>query len=123
MGHRFFVHNLRDHTRGSDRDDLSDYLSMVIARLHRADHAEVRVYTCRSWRASGGATAPQELHWNHVGAGVVPGETRLGSYGCTGWKDLVEPIEAEFAKGDSVRLFIFNSDADLCFEEVLVPLA
>jgi hypothetical protein len=46
----------------------------------------------------------------------------LGSFGWSVGDELVKRIEAEFAKGDSVRLFIFNSDADLCFEEVLVPL-
>lgn len=52
----------------------------------------------------------------------MPGETLLGSFGWTFEKELVEQIEAEFANGDSVRLFIFNSDADLCFDGVLVPL-
>jgi hypothetical protein len=82
-------------------------------------HAQTRVYTCRSGRATAGATAPYELHWNDKD---VPGERLLGSFGWVVEKELVERIEAEFARGEAVRLFIFNSDADLCFEEVLVPL-
>jgi hypothetical protein len=115
----FLVHDLRRQVADSQRDDLSLYLFRVHDRLHNAMNAETRVYTCRSWRRTGGATEPFDLHWN---ADTVPGETMLGTCG-TDQTDaaLVERIEAEFANGDAVRLFIFNSDADLCFEESLIP--
>lgn len=119
---RFLVHDLwkKGNCANCDQiDNLSDYLWRLHARLHNAVHAETRIYTCRSWRMSGGVTAPHELHWNDE---IVPGETFLGSFGWTVGSELVERIEAEFAQGESVRLFIFNSDADLCFEEVLEPV-
>jgi hypothetical protein len=80
-------------------------------------NAEARAYTCRSWRA--GAAVPYELHWN---AGNVPGETFLGEWGWSIERDLITRVEREFDRGEAVRLFIFNSDADLCFEEVLEPV-
>ena len=123
---RFRVHDLRQKVcqKGNctDRnhvDDVNSYLMALHARLHNAVHAETRIYTCRSWHILGGTTAPYELHWNDE---VVPDETFLGSFGWSVGYELVEKIEAEFAKGEPVRLFIFNSDADLCFEEVLEPV-
>lgn len=120
MERRFIVHDLRRHVGDTTHDNLQLYLFHVHDRLHNSIHAETRVYTCRSWRATSGATQPFALHWN---GDIVPDEIMLGT---CGWnpeeKDLVEVIEAEFARGDAVRLFIFNSDADLCFEEVLVPV-
>jgi hypothetical protein len=116
---RFRVHNLRHKGNPVDRDNLNNYLWRLHDRLHNAIHAETRVYTCRSWRATGGATEPYELHWNDE---TVPGEICLGSFGLAVGGKLVEQMEAEFANKEAVRLFIFNSDADLCFEEVLEPL-
>ena len=119
-GSRFLVHDLRRQVADTHRDDLSLYLFHVHDRLHNSIHAETRVYTCRSWRATNAATQPFDLHWN---AEILPGEVMLGTCG-TDLTDeaLIERVEAEFTNGDAVRLFIFNSDADLCFEEVLVPL-
>lgn len=119
MGHRFLVHDLRRGESDADRDDVLDYLRGVVWRLHNAEHATTRVFTCRSWRSTGGATAPYEHYWNEES---VPGEMLLGSCGMSVGRELVERIEAEFSKGESVRLFTFNSDADLIIEEVLVPL-
>lgn len=119
MGQRFVVHDLRRGDSDADRHDVRLYFSEVLGRLHNTRHAETRVYTCRSWRSTGGATAPYELHWN---AQSVPGETLLGSCDWIPDKELVERIEAEFSQGEPVRLFTFNSDADLIIEEVLVPL-
>ena len=119
MGQRFVVHDLRRGGSDADRDDIRSYFSEVFLRLHNTQHAQTRVYTCRSWRSTGGATASYELHWNDES---VPGETLLGSCGCGAGTELVERIEAEFSKGESVRLFTFNSDADLIIEEVLEPL-
>lgn len=116
---RFRVHNLRQVGNPTDLDDLERYLWTLHDRFRNAIHAETRVYTCRSWRSTGGGTTRYELHWNDE---VVPGETFLGSFGWGIGRQLVEQIEAEFARGESVRLFIFNSDADLCFEEVLEPV-
>lgn len=119
MGQRFRVHDLRSRESGAAVDDVLGYLRTVYRSLHSFEHAETRVYTCRSWRATAGATAPYELQWNDK---AVPGETFLGSFGWVPGKDLAQRIEAELAQGESVRLFVFNSDADLAFEEVLVPL-
>ena len=119
MGQSFVVHDLRRGRSDADRDDLNSYFSEVLLRLHNTRHAETRVYTCHSWRSTGGATAPYELQWNE---NSVPGEMLLGSCGWSAGRELVERIEAEFSKGESVRLFTFNSDADLIIEEVLVPL-
>ena len=94
-------------------DDLAGYLRSVHLRLSNSVHAETRVYTCRAWRTR--TAAPFELHWNDD---EVPGEQLLGSYGF-GPAPLAEVI-AELGRGGAVRLFIFNSDADLCFQEVLV---
>lgn len=116
---RFWVYDLRKPENCTDSDSVSSYLSRLHDRFHNAIHAETRVYTCRAWRASGGATTPHDLHWNDQG---VPGETLLGSSGWMVGQDLVEQIEREFAQGEAVRLFVFNSDADLCFEEVLKPV-
>ena len=115
--HRFRVHDLRRRVDPVERDDLGVYLSRAIDRVHNAMNAEVRAYTCRSWRA--GVTGPYELHWN---AEDVPGETLLGEWGWSIERDLVTRVEREFDRGEAVRLFIFNSDADLCFEEVLEPV-
>ncbi|HIK14082.1 MAG TPA: hypothetical protein IGS53_02085 [Leptolyngbyaceae cyanobacterium M33_DOE_097] len=116
---RFRVHNLPKLGEPINYDDVSPYLWNLHARLHNAIHAETRVYTCRSWRLAEQVTASYELHWNDL---VVPGETLLGSFGWAVSSDLIARIEAEFAKGEAVRLFVFNSDADLCFEEVLEPI-
>lgn len=94
-------------------DDLASYLRSVHLRFANAIHAETRVYTCRAWHT--GTAAPFELHWNDED---VPGELLLGSYGY-GPAPLTEVL-AELGRGSAVRLFIFNSDADLCFQEVLV---
>ena len=116
----FRVHDLRRGSVGAQLADAGSYLRSLHRRVHNVMHAETRVYTCRSWREIAGATVPCELQWNDED---LPGETFLGSCSLvTAGADLVERIEAEFAKGDAVRLFIFNSDADLCFEEVLAPV-
>jgi hypothetical protein len=119
MGQRFVVHDLRRGFSDADRDDVRLYFSEVFLRLHNTQHAQTRVYTCRSWRSAGGATASYELHWNDES---VPGETLLGSCASSPGRQLAERIEAEFSEGESVRLFTFNSDADLIIEEVLTPL-
>ena len=115
----FRVHDLRNEGNSANYDNVNRYLWSLHDRLHNAVHAETRVYTCRSWRESGSGTAPYELHWNDE---IVPCEMLLGSFGWSVGHELVERIEVEFAQGESVRLFIFNSDADLCFEEVLEPV-
>lgn len=116
----FRVYDLRKATYGADRNNLSAYLWQLHHRFHNGIHAETRVYTCRSWRDSAGSTRPYELHWNDQ---IVPGEVFLGSFGWAVGQELIGQIEAEFARGEAVRLFIFNSDADLCFEEILAPIA
>lgn len=94
-------------------DDLAGYLRSVHLRFANAIHAETRIYTCRAWRTGG--AAPFELHWNDD---EVPGEQLLGSYGYG--PAPITAVEAELRAGGAVRLFIYNSDADLCFQEVLV---
>ena len=89
--------------------DLAGYLRSTHLRLHNSMHAETRVYTCR------GVAEPFELHWNDH---VVPGERLLATIGYTS-REALAAVEAELAAGHAVRLFIFNSDADLCFQEQL----
>ena len=120
MGHAFRVYDLRRGGADAQIHEAETYLWPLYRRFHNALHAQIRVYTCRSWRATAGATAPYDLAWNDDD---VPGESFLGSFLAIPGKHLVDQIEAEFAKGESVRLFFFNSDADLVFEEVLTPAA
>ena len=119
MGLGFRVHDLHRNRAPAERNDLGLYLFHIHDRLHNPIHAETRVYTCRSWAKSSHQTTPYELHWN---AEAVPGEKFLGEFGWIVRQELVERIADEFARGQAVRLFIFNSDADLCFEEVLEPV-
>ena len=58
------------------------------------------------------------LHWNEE----LPNETRIGSFGWYGDAESVQKIEGEFRRRQPVRLFTFDSDAELRFEEVLFPL-
>jgi len=94
-------------TSAVERDDVGLYLSRVDSRLHNARHAQVRVYTCRAWRANSRRTTAYELHWNSED---VAGETFLGD---VDWSDegrLARRVEAELAAGEAVRVFVFNSD-------------
>ena len=94
------------------RDGVASYLRSVHLRFANSIHAQTRVYTART------GAAAYELHWN---SSEVPGETLLGTFGWSVPPQLITAIEALLAKGEAVRLFIFNSDADLCFQELLVP--
>jgi hypothetical protein len=114
----FQVHVLGEATAGPPRSDLDRYLASLHQRFANSMHASTRVYTCRSWRRDRRAPAPYELHWN---ADDVPGEELLGEIGWTVPGPLVERIEIELASGEAVRLFLFNSDSDLCFQEMLLP--
>lgn len=100
-------------------DEVAFYLQTVLHRFSNGIHAEARVYTCRSWRAPA-ATKPYELHWNDD---EVPGESFLGSFGSAPSRDLLAKVRAELDRGEAIWLFLFNSDADLCFQEVLAPVA
>jgi hypothetical protein len=119
-GPSFRVHTLGEATAGPARSGLAPYLESLRQRFSNPMHASTRVYTCRSWRQDRRAPAPYELQWN---AEVVPGEELLGEIGWTVPRGLVDRIALELANGEAVRLFLFNSDADLCFQELLVPNA
>ena len=111
------VHDIVGGGPGTLVDDLAGYLRSVHLRLHNTTHAETRVYTCRSW--ANRTTAPYELHWNDHD---VPGETLLGTIGYVA-PSMFQAVSAELLRGGAVRLFIFNSDADLCFQEVVVGVS
>jgi hypothetical protein len=109
----FRVHTLHHHKAPSEvREDVASYLRSVHLRLHNAIHAQTRVFTART------GLTPYELQWN---AEAVRGETLLGIFGSSVPAELVEAVESKLALGESVRLFIFNSDADLVAQEALVP--
>jgi hypothetical protein len=95
-------------------EDVGAYLQSVHRRFANAEHAQTRVFTART------GVAPFELAWN---AENVPGETLLGEFGWSVPPELIRVVSAALARGEPVRLFIFNSDADLCFQEVLFPSA
>ena len=118
MAQRFYVHDLADRSAGPVSTDVAGYLRFVNRRFGNWEFAETRVFTCRSWRATRGGTRPHELHWN---AEDVPDEILLGKIGWTAGDDLIARVAEELGRGEAVRLFLFNSDADLCFQEVLVP--
>jgi hypothetical protein len=109
----FRVHDLRRPSSLSElRSDVADTLRSVHQRFANAIHAQTRVFTARA------GLTPHELQWNDEG---VPGETLLGTIGWSAPPELITAVEASLARGEPVRLFVFNSDADLCFEEALVP--
>lgn len=116
---RFCVHNLRSHASIATFDSVSRYLQKLHRRFRHAIHAETRVYTCRTGRVNDGMIAAYGLHWNQE---ELPGEELLGSFDWFVDEELVRRIEAEFASGKSVRLFVFDSDSDLSYEEVLEPV-
>src|SRR5437867_10839795 len=101
---------IRDIVRGGEpriEHDLAGYLRSVHLRFRNSIHAQTRVYTCR------GAAQPCELHWNDHD---VPGERQLASIGYAS-DEALAAVTAELSAGRAVRLFIFNSDADRCFQE------
>lgn len=99
--------------------DLNNYLFTVNSPLHLGNHAQTCVYTCRKWRA-GEITGPYKFEWNENP--VPPGERHIGTFGAGSPGDeILKQIEAEFAMGESVLLFIFDSNIDLCFQIVLEP--
>ena len=84
MGQRFRVHDLGLESVGRSATAWKP-IRTVHDRLHDAEHAETRIYTCHSWRTTAGLTRPHELHWNDS---EVAGETQLGSFGWSVGKDL-----------------------------------
>lgn len=118
VGQAFRVYDLRRLGGSVVRSDLSRYLSELHDRLRNAIHAETRAYTCHAWQTTGGVVPPHDLHWNDEG---VAGETELGRFGWSVGSDLVLRIASELDRGIAVRVFTFDSDADLRFEEILVP--
>jgi hypothetical protein len=102
---------------GPARTDVADYLGRLHDRFGNAIHAETRIFTCRAWRRPA-EVAPYELRWGEL---TLAGERLLGLFGWGVDRKLAAAVEAELARGEAVRLFVFNSDSDLCFEEVLAP--
>jgi len=109
---------IRDITqRGPDRieHDLERYLQTIHLRFRNGMHVQTRIYTCHAC-SDGLLPPPYELHWN---AEDVPGETLIDEFGTGAPLVVLARVSGELASGRAVRLFIFNSDADLCFQEVL----
>ena len=96
-------------------EDLERYLRTIHLRFANGIHVQTSIYTCRACH-DGGLPAPHELHWNSED---VPGEELIDEFGTLAHGETVERVASELASGKAVRLFIFNSDADLCFQEVL----
>jgi hypothetical protein len=119
MSRNFRVHELRGREDDGTYADVGRYLYSVYNFLNNTIHVSTRVYTCRFKDASAGVLVPYELHWNDD---EVPGERFLGSFHWAPEKALVKKIENEFDKEKAVRLFIFDSDAELRRERVLIPL-
>ena len=105
------MQSLEDGRLSPPREDVASYLRSVNLRFRNAIHAQTRVFTART------GTQLHELHWNDEG---VPGEALLGSFGWSVAPELIATVEECLGRGESVRLFIFNSDADLCFQELLL---
>ena len=121
MGCSFRAFDLRRKGDMAIFDSVSGYLCHLHSRIHNPIHAETRVYTCRQFKhTSIDKIIPYELHWNDDD---VLGERFLGNFGWSVGNELVDKIEAEFAKGEALRLFIFNSDSDLWGEKILVPIS
>jgi hypothetical protein len=115
----FLLYDLHDRSAGRNVvHDLAAYLNRVNWRRGTL-FIETRVFTCRSWRATGGATQRYDLHWN---SNEVAGEIFLGEIGMTGARaEVVARVAEVLACGEAVRTFGFNRDSDVCIEEVLVP--
>jgi hypothetical protein len=96
------------------RSDLAHFLQGQNARFRNGIHACVRLYTCR---ASLETPCFVDLHWN----GTIEDERQIGSIGWVADRSTIRAVENELRAGRAVRLFGFNSDADLIFEEQLVP--
>lgn len=118
MSVAFGIDKLRGQAAERARVGLASYLASLHLRFRNGVHATTRVYTCRAWRGAHGALSPLGMEWNEPD---VPGETHLGDVGWAADAALVARIDDELARGGAVRLFLFNGDSDLCFEELLVP--
>jgi hypothetical protein len=113
-------HSSRVHVRVTSIDrggdpgvvDLERWLAGSTLRVSNWIHAETRVFTCR------GSREPYELDWS---ARQIPGEELLGGYGPVCPAAVVERVTAELMTGRAVRLYVFNSDADLCWQDLLEP--
>lgn len=92
--------------------ELDRLLAGSTLRASNWIHAETRVYTCH------GSREPYELHWNDT---QIPGEQPLGDYGASCPPGVVERAAAELQAGRAVRLYVFNSDADLCWQDLVEP--
>ena len=90
--------------------ELERYLGSTSFRPSNTMHAETRVFTCR------GSRKEHELHWNDAG---VPGEVLLGRYGLSVERAIIDRVIAELVKGHAVRLFVFNSDGDVCWQDLI----
>ena len=95
---------------------VAGYLGSLHGRFANGVHACTRVYECPEWRTDGERTAALELHWNDE-----PGVRKLGEFGWGVGDRLVAAVEAALWRGDAVRLVVFNSDSEVCFEELLAP--
>ena len=114
----FLAHAVRYSGPDSSHGNPREYLMGRHLRTHSAEHAATRIFTCHSWRASGDFPSHCEIPWQ---GDAVPGETELGSFGWLVEETLIGRIEAEFAKGEAVRVFTYDSEMELWSEDVLYP--
>ncbi|MDJ0705382.1 MAG: hypothetical protein QNJ46_19030 [Leptolyngbyaceae cyanobacterium MO_188.B28] len=121
MSQTFRVFHLRLKREIAIFESVRRYLHQLYSHMYNPIHAEARVYTCHELKNTTiDKIVPYELHWNDDD---LLGEQFLGDFGS--WfvnNEIVDRIEAEFSKGEAVRLFIFDSDSDLRREEILIPI-
>ena len=112
----FRVFDLRDRVWAREGDDVAAYVRGLHGRFANAIHACTRVYACPEWRRRGERTPALGLHWNDERPALL-----LGSIGWVAAPALLEAVEAALRHGEAIRVLVFNSDSDLCFEELLAP--
>ena len=100
---------------GPPRTELHEVLYGRLERFHNSIHAQAWVMRCPEWRLLGVHTPALDFHWNDS-------PELLGEYGIWPSKELLDAIAEELRAGRALRVLSFNSDSDLCFEELLVPV-
>lgn len=100
---------------GPPRADLEGVLGSRLERFANGIHAQAWVLRCPEWRLLGVHTPALDFHWNDT-------PELLGDYGIWLGKELLDAARAELRGGQALRVLSFNSDSDLCFEELLVPV-
>ena len=116
---QFLSHPIGSSLPPERHADLTHYLQLAHGRFRKID--EVRVFTCRAWRADGRRFRAIAHGWNDA---AVPGETPLGVLRELDDAEIAEveaAVRAELERGDAVQLFWFDASANLWHHEGLAP--